>query len=146
MLETDSVIIIALLCILVCTQMKEGLAQKPKSFKFSSSTPARIKYGDLKVECDQYPSYSRSQAPDKLRVPCGATAVRKLVDSSRDETYGQEGFVKDKEEWDSDMVSNLFTRTAGAASVIHDVDNMAARGPTAQRRNQVEESDRVRYN
>ncbi len=146
MFDTESLVIIALLCILVCTQLREGLKPNPKTFGYGSSTSSSIKYGDLKVECDQYPSHTYSAAPDKLRIPCGATAVRKLVDSSRDETYGQEGFVEDKEEWDSDMVNNLFTRTSGAVSVMHNAENMAARGPTAQRRNQMEKYDRQSYN
>lgn len=146
MLETDSIIIIALLLVLICscTSLKSGFSVK--AAKIKKTNPAKSKFGDLEVECGQHPSYSRSIPPNKVRIPCGATAVRKLVNSSKDETYGQEGFEDTKEEWDSDMASNIYTRFKNTSGVMYEPENMASRGPTAQRRNQVELDHRKKYN
>ena len=119
---------------------------RDEAFKYHRSNPAHVKYGDLKVECDQYPSYSHTKASDILRIPCGATAVRKLVNASKEETFGQEGLQEAKDDWDADMAKNLYARYNDTRSVIHDPENMAARGPTAQRRKQRNSIDRIKYN
>lgn len=147
MLENGSVIIITvLLFILLCSCMskKSGLSANP--FKFKRSNPARAKFGGLEVECAQYPSRTYSMDPGTIRIPCGATAVRKLVDARKDETYGQEGLNETKEDWDSDMAQNIYFRTNKAVDLMNAPENMAARGPTAQRRNQVELLHNKHYN
>jgi len=151
MLENGLVIIVVILVfLLVCSCMRGGYSPTKKcrgeSFKYRRSNPAYTKYGDLKVECDQYPSFSHSKSPDVLRIPCGATAVRKLVNAAKEETFGQEGMEDAKDAWDSDMASNLYARYKNTQGVIHDPENMAARGPTAQRRNQMSSIERRGYN
>jgi len=151
MLENGLVIIVVILVfLLVCSCMRGGQSPlgnfRDETFKYKRSNPAYTKFGDLKVECDQYPLFSHNKSPDILRIPCGATAVRKLVNAAKEETFGQEGMDDAKDEWDADMASNLYARYKNTQGVIHDPENMAARGPTAQRRNQLSSIERRTYN
>jgi len=151
MLENGLVIIVVILAfLLVCSCMQSGYSPLDKfrseTFKYKRSNPSYAKYGDLKVECDQYPSFSHNTSPDVLRVPCGATSVRKLVNAVREEPFGQEGMQDAKDDWDAGMVKNLYSRYNDTQDVIYDPENMAARGPTSQRRNQLNSIERRGYN
>ncbi len=151
MLENGLVIItVIVVFLLVCSCMGGGRTPldrfRDETFTYKRSNPAHTKYGDLKVECDQYPSFSHNVAPDTIRIPCGATATRKLIDAAKDETYGQEGLCSAKDAWDSNMASNLYCRAKNGPTVTQSVDNMAAKSATHQRRNQVEGTGRRSYN